>query len=366
MIKQQKQYSKLFEQQILASQSEEDLVDTKGGKKKKGKGKNSKSGSGKALRSREDLLPEVKTIAGPSPPVSCLNSEIGYFPSRLQIITRMVEWNCILKREEDDKGKEKSDSHIKEKDRKGTSVHVSKQDKSSNTVCHEVFELANILRAELWLEQVWQESGSNLNIGDILIGIFPQQPYTSDAIYRLQRRRRNDDHQFDATSDELLLCTFVGARRNGILVQTGLKYNPIFLTWKQAVPLPEKWKELVNDGSLRGGVQLVRHEEKVMGLYNGIDAVVPTVPEKDFLEPTSQQVSMVAFTKVGGSTWSRADPGSLGGMRVGGTPGELSTRASVDASVDAASLPSKSQDPSNSSYQALGSCRVPLHQTAPH
>ena len=61
-----------------------------------------------------------------------------------------------------------------------------------------------------------------------------------------------------------MLCRFVGGKRNGLLVEVGVHSEPIFLTWKQVVPIPDSWKELVKMGGGEDLEKLVSEETTVM------------------------------------------------------------------------------------------------------
>uniref|UniRef100_A0A7S4NS00 Uncharacterized protein n=1 Tax=Paramoeba aestuarina TaxID=180227 RepID=A0A7S4NS00_9EUKA len=198
-------------------------------------------------------------------PVACLNLKVGYFPSREQMVQRMVLW--------------------------------SKMADSANgpaLLSTEIEELAAILKAELWLEQVWLDRGNTLFFGDILIGIFPEKeinmfggfstPTVSSSSSSSSTSSSfssgsstpspSDSSSTDPTSttrsflcgasEEPMLCRFVGAKRNGLLVEVGVHSEPVFLTWKQVVPMPEKWQEFVKNGGAEDLKRLVSAQTAVI------------------------------------------------------------------------------------------------------
>jgi len=173
-------------------------------------------------------------------PVACLNYQIGYFPSREQMVQRMVLWSKMVK------GPDKV-----------------------GLVEREVKELAEILRAELWLEQVWQERGGTLFIGDILIGIFPDEEFPNfEGFAGGEESHPQFAHATNTSTESMMFCRFVGAKRNGLMVEIAVHGavhgEPIFLTWKQAIPLPDKWREKIKCGSVDDIVQLVSPDTQVL------------------------------------------------------------------------------------------------------
>ena len=210
------------------------------------------------------MLDEEVKIDIPDVPVTCLNTNMGAFPDRIQLIQRFVLWGRKL--EED-----------------GERVDIAE----------ELEKLEKILAAEVWLEQVWQEGGGLLIPGELLIGIIPvteiQRVFmettkycgnhdgggeemggggeekeeglgVSPALNRMQVVAQK------GSSHPLMFCRFVGAKRHGLLVEIGGQGEPIFLTWQQAVPLPEGWKKVVKKGEM-GNVRTLIADEKVGGRY---------------------------------------------------------------------------------------------------
>ena len=268
--------------------------------KKKGRG-NKEQNSGPLLaptppepKKKNPLLDEEVTIEIPEDvPITCLNTNMGAFPDRVQMIQRFVLWGRMLE-----------------------------EDFERNDVAEEMEKLEKILAAELWLEQVWQEGGGLLIPGEILIGIIPETeiqrviestkkyslpdgvgeetwgegddiPYgDSPALTRMQQVGK----QVGKSSYPLMFCRYVGTRRHGLLVEIGgICGEPIFLTWQQAVPLPDSWKKLVRNGEPKDVEELVA-EEKQKGRYSrkekGLKRVVTN--NKLALEPTVLSLSAYA------------------------------------------------------------------------
>jgi hypothetical protein len=205
--------------------------------KKKSKRKNEKSKIDKKEKNeKEKKNPIDKTSLQSQPPVACLN-DIGYFPSREQMIYRIVLWAGACRGSSQE-------------------AHVVK----------EIMELADILRAELWIEQVWQERGGFLSTGDVLIGIFPDEEIKKFDMNNSTSLVCSSTPK-QSTSDQLMLCRFVGAKRNGLLVEIGVHCEPIFLTWKQAIPLTDKWRDFIKSGTPQHVMQLVSSDTVVVQEY---------------------------------------------------------------------------------------------------
>ena len=229
MAEQQKLFNEFI--QPSAASSTDEATDKK---QKEGKAKRQKPPK---PEKKDPAL--VKDAPASPPPIACLNSCIGYFPSREQIVQRMVLWS---------------------------------QQTATSSACvgvrEEVKELAEILRAELWLESMWQERGGLLAVGDVIIGLFAERPVCTFSFQLGNDESDGRGHPpSPSDSNQLILCRFIGPKRNGLLVEVGVHSDPYFLTWKQAIPLPDRMAECVRSGHPEDVRQVVAADVAVVNEY---------------------------------------------------------------------------------------------------